>query len=160
MARALSWNIVTRLAHWLIAIPVLLDFFLEGGDNSHKVVGYIALGVTVFRLIWGFITKDKANFRHFPLNLKLPWSSPEYEGHNPPASWTYIFMWLLVIGLGVTGFMMGTDAYWGVEWVEEVHEYLSNALMFLVFLHFAGLIADSLRYKRKTWMGMFTGRKS
>lgn len=159
MTRPQSWNIVTRLTHWLIAIPVLADFIIEGGENIHKVVGYVAFGVTVFRIGWGFVTKDKAHFKYFPLNLKLRWSSPDYEGHNPPASWTYILMWALVIGLGVTGFMMGTDAYWGVEWVEEVHENLSHVLTGLVLIHIAGLVIDSIRYKRKTWLGMFTGFK-
>jgi len=163
-----AWSLITRVSHWLIAIPVLLDFFIEGGDQSHKVIGYIALGVTCFRLAWGFVSKDEANFRSFPLDAKKAFEYAQntftnkkihYSGHNPLASWTYILMWILVIALGITGFMMGTDQYWGVEWVEEVHETFSHVLMFLVALHFIGIIVDSVKFKRKTWLGMFTGRK-
>ncbi len=157
-----AWNTITRLTHWLIAIPVLLDFFIEGGDLSHEVLGYIAMGSTVFRLGWGFISKDHANFASFPLHPKKLFSmqTVHYKGHNPQASWVYILMWILVIALGVTGFMMGLDKYWGEDWLENLHETFSNVLMGLVALHFAGLIFDSWRFKRKTWLGMFTGKKS
>lgn len=157
-----AWNPITRLTHWLIAIPVLLDFFIEGGDLTHEVLGYIAMGTTVFRLGWGLITKDEANFASFPLHPKKLFSmqTVHYQGHNPQASWVYILMWILVIALGVTGFMMGMDKFWGEDWLENLHETFSNILMGLVALHFAGLIFDSWRFKRKTWLGMFTGKKS
>ena len=164
-----AWNLVTRLTHWLIAFPVLLDFFIEGGEISHKILGYIAFGTTLFRFIWGFFTKDEANFSSFPLHIKktseyamsvFRKNKINYIGHNPLASWVYIFMWILVIALGITGFMMGLDKYWGEAWLEELHEVLSNGLMFLVALHFIGLFLDSWKFKRRTWLGMFTGKKS
>lgn len=154
-----AWNFTTRVSHWLIAIPVLLDFFIEGGDMSHKVIGYLALGTTFFRIGWGFITKDEANFRSFPLRGLFSNKKSDYSGHNPQASWVYLLIWILVISLGISGFMMGTDKYWGVEWVEELHESFSKLLMALVILHFCGLIFDSWKFRRKTWLGMFTGRK-
>lgn len=163
-----AWNLITRITHWLIAIPVLLDFVIDGGDLSHNVLGYIALGATLFRLIWGFFTRDEANFSGFPLTAKktadyaksaFTKKTIHYSGHNPLASWTYIFMWILVIALGITGFMMGLDRYWGEEWLEGLHENFSNTLMLLVALHFIGLILDSWKFKRKTWLGMFNGKK-
>lgn len=164
----IAWNIVTRLSHWLIAIPVLLDFFIEGGEISHKILGYIALAAVVFRFAWGFFTKDEANFSSFPLNAKKTFEYAKsaftknkihYSGHNPLASWVYIIIWMLVLALGITGFMMGLDRYWGEAWLEEFHEALSNALILLVAFHFIGLILDSWKFKRKTWLGMFTGKK-
>jgi len=164
-----AWNLVTRLSHWLIAIPVLLDFFIEGGEMSHKVLGYISLGTTFFRFIWGFFTKDEANFSSFTLHVKktseyamsaFTKNKIHYPGHNPLASWVYIFMWILVLSLGITGFMMGLDRYWGEKWLEELHEAFSKGLILLVALHFIGLILDSWKFKRKTWLGMFTGKKS
>lgn len=163
-----AWNAITRLSHWLIAVPVTIDFFVDGGDLSHKVFGYLAFAVTVLRLGWGFVTKDQANFLAFPLKFKDAWnyikSLPKketfkYSGHNPLAAWAYLFMWGLVIGLGVSGYMMGMDAFWGESWLEELHETMSNALMFLVILHFIGMGIDSWKFQRKTWLGMITGKK-
>jgi len=164
-----AWNFVTRLSHWLIAIPVLLDFFIEGGEISHKILGYVAFGTTLFRFMWGFFTKDHANFSSFPLHLKktvqyticvFGKNKIHYSGHNPLASWVYIFMWLLILSLGITGYMMGLDKYWGEEWLEHQHESFSKSLILLVALHFIGLLLDSWKFKRKTWLGMFTGKKS
>lgn len=168
-AEPIAWNLVTRLSHWLIAIPIMLDFFIEGGDISHKVLGYIALVVTCFRFVWGFITKDEASFSSFPLHVKKTYeyaintftkNKIYYPGHNPLASWVYICMWILVVFLGITGFMMGLDRFWGEDWLEELHEIFSNCLLVLVVFHILGLILDSWKFKRKTWLGMFTGKKS
>lgn len=165
----IAWSLVTRILHWLIAIPILLDFFIEGGELSHKVLGYTALIMVLVRFVWGFASKDEANFSAFPLNVNKTFEYAKsafsrktipYTGHNPLASWTYIFMWILVIALGITGFMMGLDRFWGEDWLENLHETMSNALLLLVVLHFIGLILDSWKFKRKTWLGMFTGKKS
>ena len=163
-----AWNAITRITHWLITVPVTIDFFVDGGDLSHKILGYLAFAVTVLRLGWGFVTKDQANFSAFPLKYKDAWNyikylpkkkTFKYPGHNPLAAWVYLFMWGLVIGLGVSGYMMGLDAFWGESWLEELHETMSNALMFLVILHFIGMGIDSWKFQRKTWLGMITGKK-
>jgi cytochrome b len=168
-ASPIAWNIVTRLIHWMIATPVLLDFFIEGGEFAHKILGHTALVMVLLRLAWGFFTTDEARFSSLPFSVKKAFQyaktifaqkSIHYSGHNPLASWTYVFMWSLVGALGITGFMMGTDRYWGEDWVEELHETLSNGLLALVVLHVIGLMLDSWKFKRKTWLGMFTGKKS
>lgn len=164
-----AWNAVTRIGHWLIAIPIAIDFFVDGGDQLHNISGYVAFAVTILRLGWGFVTKDQASFSSFPLKVSeifsyiksLPFkNAKKYPGHNPLAAWVYLFMWGLVFGLGITGYMMGLDAYWGETWLEELHETMSNALMFLVVLHFIGIGFDSWKFRRKTWLGMITGQKS
>lgn len=164
-----AWNAVTRISHWMIAVPISIDFFVDGGDQLHNISGYVAFAVTILRLGWGFVTRDQASFSSFPLNISgvfsylksLPFkNAKKYSGHNPIAAWVYLFMWGLVIGLGVSGYMMGLDAYWGETWLEELHETMSNAMMFLVVLHFIGIGFDSWKFRRKTWLGMINGHKS
>jgi cytochrome b len=75
------------------------------------------------------------------------------------ASWTYLLMWFCILSLGVTGFMLGTDLYFGEEWVEEIHVQFGDALQILILLHFIGIVLDAIQFKRKTWMGMINGRK-
>ena len=36
------WSIPTRLMHWGVAFPVLLDFAVDGGDDLHNTAGYFA----------------------------------------------------------------------------------------------------------------------
>lgn len=162
------WNLFTRIIHWFIAIPVLLDFIFDDGDLSHKALGYIAMAFTIIRLFWGFLTTDQARFTSFPLGFRSFFSYSKnlftgkleyYPGHNPIASWIYLIIWGLVIALGVTGYMMSLDAYWGEAWLEDLHEICASGLLILVLVHFAGMGIDSWKFKRKTWMGMINGKK-
>lgn len=158
------WKLPIRIIHWLVAIPVLTNFFLEGEDLPHKIVGYIAFSSVLIRILLGFIFNDHSSFKNFPLSFKkvIDYLKNKKEtdlGHNPLASWIYIFIWLLVLSLGVSGYMMGLDAFWGEDWVEDLHKYIANTLYFLVGIHIIGIIFDSIRNKRKTWMGMINGKK-
>ena len=152
------WSLRTRVIHWLIALPVLGNFVLEGGDISHKVLGYSAMGMMLVRVLWGLVAKDHAHFSAFPFGQVFR-PQTNYPGHTPIASWVYVFIWLLVGALGITGFMMSLDRFWGEEWLENIHTYLSNTLMILVLIHLLGVFFDSWRFRRRTWMGMINGRR-
>lgn len=69
-------------------------------------------------------------------------------------------LWLTVIVLGVTGVMMGTIRFFGVEWVEEAHEIAFSWLMISVALHLGGVLFDSLRTRVPLVRAMITGSKS
>lgn len=162
------WDLPTRVTHWALALCVALNLFvLEEGDPPHEWAGYVAVGLVVFRFFWGFAGAPASRFSAFPVAPQSVWSyiknkfSPTGPqiGHNPLASWAYIGIWSLIIALGVTGFMMGLDAFWGDETLEEVHSAMSKGLEILVIVHFAGLSLDGLRKKRHTWTAMFTGRR-
>ena len=163
------WDLPTRILHWIVALPVLMNFFLEGGELPHKFLGYVSLSGILLRLVWGFKTSNHSRIAHFPLQKKevksylisiLKREPKMYIGHNPIASWVYLLIWLLIFLLAVSGFMMGLDAFWGEEWLEEIHESFSKILQLLILMHLAGILFDSLKFKRKTWLGMITGRKS
>ena len=62
-------------------------------------------------------------------------------------------------GIAGTGYMMTTDAFWGVEWVEETHETLVYMTLALVVLHVGGVILASIEHKENLVRSMFTGRK-
>ena len=133
------WNIQIRIFHWLVALPVLMNFFLEGGDGPHNVLGYVALSALILRLIF----------------IKRP-----VIDRSPIATSVYALIWLVVILLGVTGYMMGLDAFWGEDWLEEIHEALATVMKVLVFLHLVGIAKDAIKFKRKTWLAMITGKRS
>lgn len=139
MPVALSWFI--RFTHWGIAIAVLLNLYItEDGEVFHKYLGYAATLLVVCRLVYGLIKK---NHRHYP---------------NKAAQAVYVLIWSIVIGLGITGYLMGTDRFWGDETVEKIHELLADSLQLLVVLHLLGMVKDSIKNKRKTWMQMITGK--
>mgnify|MGYP003344404657 CR=1 FL=1 len=52
------------------------------------------------------------------------------------------------VGLSVaSGWLFTTDRFWGVEWVEELHEGLATTVLVLAALHVAGVVVTSLRHR-------------
>jgi cytochrome b len=164
------WNKVIRLTHWLVAVIIILNMFVfDDGDDLHIWLGYIAAGIVLFRLIYGFVSRDQSHsFSNFPLSPsslfkffqdKINQRDHVYKGHNPAASWIYILIWICAAGLTVTGWMLGLDRFFGSEEVEQLHVYFNTALQVTIIIHLLGIGLDSIQFKRKTWMGMFTGRK-
>ena len=55
--------------------------------------------------------------------------------------------------------MMGTIQFFGVEWVEEVHEIAFNWLVASIVLHVGGVVFDSRRSGVPLIRSMIDGRK-
>ena len=72
-------------------------------------------------------------------------------------------MMLALIGLvsacGVTGWMMGLDAFWGLRWVETLHEVLANTILVMAILHVLAALIESWRHRENLVLAMVTGRK-
>ena len=64
-----------------------------------------------------------------------------------------------VAAVGATGWMQTLDAYWGVEWLEELHEALAYGLLALVGVHVAAAIVESWHYRENLVAAMLHGRK-
>lgn len=162
------WDLPTRLTHWALALCVTFNLFIvEEGEVAHEWLGYTAVGLVVFRFIWGFIGSPASRFTSFNISPKSVWSyvrnklSPVVPliGHNPLACLVYIGIWILIIGLGVTGFMAGLDAFWGNQTLEDVHSIFSEILQILILIHLLGLTLDGVRKKKHSWLSMITGKK-
>lgn len=159
------WSKYTRFIHWTVATIVLLNaFVLEEGDPPHRYLGYVAVALVILRGIIGFKGMKYERFSNFPIGewkefLQTHFKrTHHYIGHNPLASLTYFFVWGCILVLGLTGWMMGLDAFFGDDTLEEIHIYASNSLLFLVAVHLVGIAVDSILYKKKTWLAMITGK--
>jgi cytochrome b len=65
----------------------------------------------------------------------------------------------MVALVGFTGWLYTTDRYWGVEWVEELHETHSNVLFTIDAFHIAGVNYTSLHHRENLVAAMIHGRK-
>jgi len=81
-------------------------------------------------------------------------------GHSPLGALMIFNLLAVMLAIGVTGYMMTTDAYWGVEWVEEAHEMLVVWAEISVVLHIAAVVFESWRTGVNLPRAMITGKKS
>ncbi len=163
------WDPLVRLVHWGVAGSVLLNAtVIDEESAAHEVIGYVAVGLVATRLVWGLVGTRHARFSAFPPNpvaaLRhiaglIRGRHKVHLSHNPAGALMVYNLWATLIGMGVTGYMMGTRAYFGIEWVEELHEGLFNWLMISVGLHLAGVVVDSLATRVNLVRAMLDGRK-
>ena len=84
---------------------------------------------------------------------------PAHAGHNPLGALMMLALMAMVLGLGLTGWLQGTDAFWGVEWVQELHEGLAETLVWLAALHAAAALVMGRIERTRLVKAMFTGVK-
>lgn len=163
------WDPLVRIFHWSLALSVLAAYFLtEEGDLAHEIAGYVALGLVAFRILWGIVGTRYARFAQFvpgPSTLMhylqdlSRGREARHLGHNPAGGVMVVLLLVLVAAAGVSGWMLTTDAYFGEEWVEEVHEVIANVLMVMVGFHVTGVVYTSVHHRENLIRAMFTGRK-
>jgi len=163
------WDAFVRVFHWcLVSTFAIAWITADEWDPLHEWAGYTATALVGSRIVWGFVGTKHARFSDFVrspfvvlgyLNDMLRCREPRYIGHNPVGGAMIIALLLGICGLGLTGWMMTTNAFWGVEWVEEVHEVLANAVLASVALHVLGVLVASLRHRENLVAAMVTGRK-
>ncbi len=105
------WDLPTRVFHWLL-VSSYAGAFIGSRDESfleyHKIAGYAALGLVVFRIAWGFTGNEYARFSGFVRGFKevraylqgLATRGPQrYLGHNPAVGWMILAMLAVVFGI-------------------------------------------------------------
>lgn len=163
------WDLGVRLFHWGLVVAVTAAYFLTAQRSLHRGLGYAVMALIAFRLIWGLVGTRHARFASFvpgPARLMaylrdiIRRREARHLGHNPAGA-AMIMALLAVLGaISATGWMMGMDAYFGVEWVEDAHKALVNGLIVLVALHLGGVALASLRHRENLAKAMVTGLKA
>ena len=64
-----------------------------------------------------------------------------------------------LVVLCTTGIKMTMDAFWGVQWVDDLHQVASDFSLILVGLHVAGVILASLEHHENLILPLITGWK-
>lgn len=163
------WDLVVRVFHWTVVLGCLANLFLlEDGEDAHEIVGFVVAAAVAVRIVWGFVGTRYARFAEFvPTPARLGrylaalarGREPRMLGHNPAGAVMMIALMALLVAVSVTGWMMGLDAFWGEEWLEELHGGLANAILVLAALHAAAAIVESWRHRENLVWSMVTGRK-
>ena len=173
------WDLPVRLVHWalVLLLPALWWTWRSGRTELHETLGYVTLGLLVFRILWGFIGSSTARFAHFvkgprEIAAYLRGRSPVRVGHNPLGALSVLLLLGLMIaetGFGLfaedvdgeeSGALARFVSYETADWARGWHALLFNAILAVVALHVLAILFY-LVVKRDNLVGpMVTGSKS
>ena len=163
------WDPFVRLFHWSLVVTIATAW-LTGDEVKivHEPLGYIAAVLIALRVIWGFAGSHYARFTQFVPSLNtfssyvsdiVTGKEKRYLGHNPAGAVMIMALIMVIAATALTGWLQTTDAYFGDENMEDIHELFANGLLVLVALHIGGVIVASLRHGENLARAMMTGRK-
>jgi cytochrome b len=182
MQRILIWDIPTRLFHWTLALSFAGAWLSSESDqwlSVHVFLGYLMLGLLVFRVVWGLMGTHYARFSSFWFSPKealvylrqvLSGRAARHVGHNPTGSVAIYLLLILTLVVGITGFFtLGAEEKQGAVagWIgitqgrvfKKLHEFSANLMLLLVLGHLAGVVVESLLHKENLARAMLTGTK-
>lgn len=177
------WDPVVRIFHWSLVCTFFLAYFTDDDFLSlHVWAGYIVMLLIFLRILWGFVGTKHARFTDFiypwttikPFLLgTLSLRAPRYLGHNPAGGAMIIILLLALLltsvsGLAVyaaeeaagplAGMFAGVGEFWS-DVFEELHEFFANLTVFLVLLHVAGVVIESIIHRENLIGAMLHGYK-
>lgn len=180
--RVKLWDLPVRIIHWsfVVLLPALWWTWKSGDMATHRLLGYVMLGLLVFRLFWGFAGSATARFATF---VKGPRAVAGYMsrlfakegepviGHNPLGAWSVVALLGTLIAQVCLGlFTQDVDgiesgpltylvSYDTADAARHWHGLLFDALLWLVGIHLCAILFY-LVVKRDNLIGpMISGNK-
>ncbi|HSE13207.1 MAG TPA: cytochrome b/b6 domain-containing protein [Rudaea sp.] len=177
------WDLPTRLFHWLlVALIVLLYATGEYGlldMRWHFWLGYAALALLMFRLLWGLFGSQTSRFTDFVrgpiavgryVKTQMSTNAHVSIGHNPLGGWSVLALLLSVLLQSVTGLfasdeidtdgpLVGYVPGYTVKLMTRLHHWNENLLLLLIALHVGAVLFYLLVKHDNLIAPMVTGRK-
>lgn len=167
------WDLPVRVGHWLLAGSVALAWITGESETFrlwHAAIGGTALGIALFRIVWGFIGSPPARFSTFvrpPSEaiaylkaLSTGWSNgniPHYTSHNPAGGYAVLALLAFAIVTPLTGWFTFNEI--GREFFEQLHEAVANLFLAVIAIHLAGVAVGSIAHRESLPKAMITGKK-
>ena len=176
VARRLVTDAPTRMFHWLFALSFLGAYLTAEGERwrmLHVTLGYTMAGLLVFRVLYGLfgprqsglgvLWRKLAGAPAWLASVKgaralsgINWR----QGQNLLMALAVIALMAMVVPLTLSGYATFNDwgDFLGGDWLGEVHEFLGEAMLFVVLAHVALIAGLSLLRRKNQALPMLTGR--
>lgn len=161
------WDPFIRVFHWsLVAAFLVSQVTAEWLNSVHEYSGYIIFGLILARSLWLVIGPKSARFSRDWVSPNAIWSHLKevragqqytHVGHNPAGGAMILVLLASLMITAVTGYLGQTNAFWGSEWLEKIHETFGEGLWVLVSIHVAAVLLMSLIEKKNLVRAMITG---
>ncbi|SIS49551.1 Cytochrome b [Thalassolituus maritimus] len=175
------WDIFIRIFHWGLTVCLAGAWLSveQGWMDWHQTFGLAALGLIIFRVLWGVAGPAYARFSHFIRSPKatlvyardlLSGRESHYLSHNPLGALAVLGL-LGLVGFQVISGLFATDdiLFEGplFAWVSydtsllltELHEISFNILLGIVVLHILAVLFHQFVKKEGLIQGMVSGSK-
>jgi cytochrome b len=169
--RRLVTDAPTRMFHWLFALSFLGAYLTADGERFrllHVTLGYTLAGLLVFRVLYGLLGPRQARLgvlwrklTGLPAWLRSVRTAPSLsavnwrQAQNLLMALAVFALLVLVVPLTLSGY--GTYNDWG-DVLEEVHEFVGEAFLFVVLAHLALIAGLSLLRRKNQAAPMLSGR--
>ncbi len=162
------WDLWIRLGHWSMAVLFLSNYWLlEEGDDWHEWVGYAIMVLLCVRYVRGFVGGENGRFRDFwpnPVKVRaalanfstLHANHPQRR-HNPVAGLMVLFLLCTMTLTAVSGWMQELDAFWGEDWVQNLHAWSAHCVMVAVAIHVSAVLFIQIKFRTPLIKRMLTG---
>jgi len=178
----LIWDLPLRIFHWVLVATIAVSWYTADQDNGlidyHLICGYVALGLMVFRILWGFFGTRHSQFKNFiptPNKLinyvKQNEQAKEPAGHNPLGSLMVVFMLTIILLQAISGLFMNDDIFTAGPYNGAIDKDIEAILVFIhrnsfdfilgaIAMHIIAIIGYKKFKNKSLVLPMITGKKS
>jgi cytochrome b len=137
-------------------------------ENLHEWAGYVAGGLVVARVAFGFFGVRYARFSQFVRSPKEVAAylkalaigrERRFIGHNPAGGAMIVALLAGILLIVATGWALTTDAFWGSVAAQEAHALVAHSALILIGLHLLGVAFASFRHRENLVWAMIFGVK-
>jgi cytochrome b len=175
------WDLPTRVFHWLVVTLVLAAYVTAKLNwmDWHTRAGYTLLTLVLFRILWGFLGSDTAQFARFLASPRaaiqhlkhLFLREPDRQvGHNAAGGWMVMGLLALLLGETLTGvYVLNDVADEGplteltpasiANAITALHGFLWDALLAAAVLHVLAISVYAIAKGHNLLWPMVTGYK-
>ncbi|WP_422073066.1 cytochrome b/b6 domain-containing protein [Tranquillimonas rosea] len=163
------WDPFVRFFHWsVVALFTANALFVDDDGALHQWFGYAIGALVLVRILWGIVGPHYARFRSFPPSpagirgqlTDIATGRPRiHAGHTPLGALMIYNLLLTLLVIVISGYLMTTDAFWGTEWTEGLHEAAVTWAEISVLAHVAAVLFESVRIRVNLPSAMVTGYK-
>jgi len=178
----LIWDLPLRIFHWSFACTILGSWYTSENKGEyielHIQLGYVAIGLLLFRVLWGIIGPKHARFSQFIPSPRSLFSylrkSDKYKGspgHNPLGALMVILMIVLITIQTMSGLFINDDVFSSGPYYGSISKGLEKVMIFLhhntfdlmigaIALHISAIVYYWRVKKQNLVLPMFTGKKT
>ena len=163
------WDPFVRVFHWSVAALFLVNLAITDPESAlHADLGYLLGALVALRILWGLVGPTYARFASFlPSHIGVGEQISDialrrnriHLGHTPLGALMIVNLLLSLMAIVVTGYMMTTLTFFGVDWVEAAHEAFVTWAEISVVIHVSAVLLESARSGVNLVGAMITGVK-